>query len=82
MDSATRDMACGLGLILFLGIILLFLKSPMAEGFVSSNRCGVNQPCPGHLKCLNGFCAKTEPLPLFQKDPVPLLPPGGPAPYF
>jgi hypothetical protein len=84
MDAATRDMACALGLILFLGLLLLFLKSPMAEGFVSSGppRCGVNQPCSGHLKCINGFCAKTEPLPIVNKDPIPLLPPGGPAPYF
>lgn len=83
MDSATRDMACAFGLLLFLGILILFLKSPMMEGFTSDPlRCGVNQPCSGHLKCINGFCAKTDPIPLVNCAPVPLLPPGGPAPYF
>ncbi len=82
MDAATRDMACAFGLLLFLGLLILFLKSPMTEGFVSTSRCGVNQPCAGHLKCINGFCAKTDPIPLVDRAPVPLLPPGGPAPYF
>ena len=83
MDSGIRDMACAFGLLLFLGIIILFLKSPIAEGFAGgATRCGVNEPCSGHLKCINGFCAKTDPIPLVDRAPVPLLPPGGPAPYF
>jgi len=84
MDSATRDLACALGLLFVLGLLLVIIQSPMAEGFTSSGapRCGVNKPCPGHLKCVNGFCAKVDPIPLIDKEPVPLLPPGGPAPYF
>ncbi len=83
LDASTRDMACAFGLLLVLGLILLFLKSKMMEGFVRGPpRCGVNDPCPGHLKCINGFCASTEPLPIVEKEPVPLLPPVGPAPYF
>ena len=84
MDASTRDLACALGLLLVLGLLLLFLQTPLGEGFVSSGppRCGVNEPCPGHLKCINGFCAKVDPIPLVDSTPVPLLPPGGPAPYF
>ena len=83
MDAAKRDMACAFGLLLVLGLLLLFLQSPMAEGFLAGPpRCGVNQPCSGHLKCINGFCAKVDPIPLVDETPIPLLPPGSPAPYF
>jgi hypothetical protein len=56
----------------------------MCEGFASGQaaRCDVDSPCPGHLKCINGFCAKTEPVGVVEKEEVPLLPPGSPAPYF
>jgi len=56
----------------------------MCEGFSGSQavRCDVDSPCPGHLKCINGFCAKTEPVGIVERNEVPLLPPGSPAPYF
>ena len=44
--------------------------------------CGVNEPCSGHLKCVNGFCASTDPIEVKEANPVPLIPPGSPAPYF
>ena len=76
-----KDILCGLGVVVVLGLLLLLLGRPIAEGF-SDNRCDVQNPCPVGLKCLNGFCAKTDPLPVVETDPVPLLPAGGPAPYF
>jgi hypothetical protein len=56
----------------------------MCEGFSGGQaaRCDVDSPCPGHLKCINGFCAKTEPVGVVERDEVPLLPSGSPAPYF
>jgi hypothetical protein len=67
-----------------LGLLLLLLGKPISEGFASgSNRCDVDNPCPGSLKCVNGFCADTNRVPMVQEEePVPLLPPGAPAPYF
>ncbi len=76
-----KDIMCGLGLVLVLGLLLLLFRKPMSEGF-DDMRCDVDNPCAPGLKCLNGFCAKTDPLPIREKDPVPLLPAGGPAPYF
>jgi hypothetical protein len=67
------------------GLLVLFQGSAAAagiDGFVGSNRCDLDNPCAAGLKCLNGFCAKTTPLEIVESDPVPLLPPGGPAPYF
>jgi hypothetical protein len=77
-----RDIGCALALILVLGLLLLILGKPVSEGFTDAMRCDVDNPCSGHLKCLNGFCAKTDPRPIREKDPVTLLPPGAPAPYF
>ncbi len=77
-----RDIACALGLVLFLGALLLFFGKPVSEGFSNTFFCDVDNPCPGHLKCINGQCAKTDPRPIQNKDAVPLLPPGSPAPYF
>lgn len=56
----------------------------MCEGFSGSQaaRCDVDSPCPGHLKCINGFCAKTEPVGVVERNEVPVLPSGSPAPYF
>lgn len=82
MSKEYKDIACGLGIVLVLGLILLLLGRPIAEGFDNDGRCDVDNPCPGSLKCLNGFCAKTDPLPVKEADPIPLLPPGSPAPYF
>ena len=30
--------------------------------------CGVNNPCDLGLKCINGFCVKTERLRTYEKD--------------
>jgi hypothetical protein len=78
------EIGYALGLILALGLIIVLLRRHISEGFEGQEaiKCGINAPCPGHLKCLNGFCADTEPVPVKEASPVPLLPPGGPAPYF
>ena len=82
-EKDVKDIVCALSLILVLGLLLHFLGKPISEGFMDSAiRCDVDNPCPGPLKCLNGFCAKTDPVPIKDKNPVPLLPPGSPAPYF
>jgi hypothetical protein len=39
-----------------------------AEGFSDAIPCGVNSPCELGLKCINGFCAKTERLRVYEKD--------------
>ena len=82
MSKEYKDILCGLAVVLVLGFLLLLLRRPIAEGFENDLRCDVDNPCAPGLKCLNGFCAKTTPLPIHEKDPVPLLPAGGPAPYF
>jgi len=77
-----RDLACCLALILSLGLLLIIFRNQLEEGFESGPRCNVDTPCPGHLKCINGFCAKTETVGVVEKNEIPLLPPGSPAPYF
>jgi hypothetical protein len=80
-----NDIKRALLLIFGLGLLLLLLRGTIQEGFVSSDtiRCGVEDgPCPVELKCVNGFCAKTTPLPKVDKEPVTLLEPGQAAPYF
>ena len=77
-----KDLGYCLALILVLGLLLIFM-APACEGFESGppQRCGVDSPCEGHLKCINGFCAKTDPIGIKPSE-VPLLPSGSPAPYF
>ena len=83
MIANLKDIACALGLILFLGLLVVLLRRQISEGFSTDIlRCDVDNPCSGHLKCINGFCAKTDPKPVVEKNPIPLLPPGSPAPYF
>lgn len=79
-----KEIGYVLLVILVLGAALLFFSRQLEEGFTGDMiRCGVDHaPCPGHLKCINGFCAKTDPVPVKEEEPVPLLPPGSPAPYF
>ena len=79
-----KDIIYLLLLLLGLGFILHIMQYRDVEGFANSAppRCGVNMPCPNGLKCVNGFCAKTERLDIVDKNPVDLLPPGSPAPYF
>ena len=39
-------------------------------------RCGVGMAsCPDPTKCGNGFCIGTNPAPLVEKMPLPVLPP-------
>lgn len=77
-----NDIACALGLIFVLGLILVVLNKPLSEGFTNNAiACGLNHPCQHPYKCLNGFCAKTDPRALYEKNPVPVLPDGQPLPY-
>jgi hypothetical protein len=79
------DIKNALLLVFGLGLLLLILRGTLQEGFTSggSIRCGVEDgPCPVGLKCINGFCAKTDPLPKREKAPVDVLEPGMAAPYF
>jgi len=81
--SDWKDIGYVLVLIFILGLVLLLLRRQISEGFTTDViRCDLDSPCPGLLKCLNGFCAKTEPISKVETNPVPLLPPGSPAPYF
>lgn len=87
MTKDMNDIACVLGLILFLGLILIFIGKPIAEGFAANSDtipCGVDKgPCPGSLKCINGFCAKTAPADAWMNAPsIPMLPDGLAYPYF
>ena len=42
----------------------------------SATRCGVGiESCPDPTKCGNGFCIGTDPVPLVEKMPLPVLPP-------
>jgi hypothetical protein len=73
-----RDIANTLCLILGLGLILAvwsgrakvnsFGRLSSVEGFDDAIPCGVNNPCEVGLKCINGFCAKTERLRTYEKD--------------
>jgi len=78
------DIKYALLLMFVLGGLILLLKGTMNEGFASNAiRCGVEHgPCPVGLKCINGFCALTDPLPKMDKEPVDILEPGNAAPYF
>jgi hypothetical protein len=77
-----NDIGYTLLLIFVLGFVLVLLQKPLSEGFESqAQRCGVDLPCGGFLKCINGFCAKTETVPLHEKNPVELLDTGDQFPY-
>jgi hypothetical protein len=78
-----QDIGYALLLIFVLGLTLHIITPYMSEGFENSPPvCDVDTPCPGHLKCINGFCAKTERVEIKEKEPVELLSSGSPAPYF
>jgi hypothetical protein len=66
----TRDLVNTLLLILVLGLILVFAHSRLniMESFTDAVQCGVNVPCDVGLKCINGFCAKTERLRMYEQD--------------
>jgi len=79
--SDLSDLGCALAVIAVLGLLLLIFGKSVNEGFGSDTiPCGVDHaPCSVGLKCINGFCANTTPLPTHEVDPVPIL--DGPAPY-
>lgn len=81
-----NDVKGALVLIFVLGLLLVLLGKPLSEGFSTSSdaiACGVDKaPCPGLLKCVNGFCAITEPKRAYEETPVPLLPDGVALPYY
>lgn len=66
------DLTSTLFLILGLGLVLVLLNGRMRwvlEGFESEAvSCGVDTPCAVGLKCINGFCAQTERLRMYEKD--------------
>jgi hypothetical protein len=71
-----EDLISTLLLLLVLGVALVLLGGHMSfsgplswiEGFSDAVPCGVNNPCDLGLKCINGFCAKTERLRVYEKD--------------
>ena len=75
-----RDLGYCLALIFGLGLLLVLFRNQI-DGFESGPRCDVDNACPGHLKCINGFCAKTDPVGIVENE-IPILAPGSPAPYF
>lgn len=77
-----KDIGYALGLIFFLGLLLVIIGPYVSEGFEGPPICDVDTPCAGNLKCINGFCAKTDRVIIEEKEPVDILAPGAPAPYF
>ena len=72
-------------LLLFIGGLVFIYGRVSEEGFMNPSNpmfCDVDNPCSGHLKCINGQCAETTPRVVKEENPVELLPPGAPAPYF
>ena len=87
LSAEMKDIGQVLLLMFALGLLLVILRKPISEGFTSSgaSRCGMDfGPCEAGLKCVNGFCAQTEPKAAYDKEPVPLAPQGilSPLPYF
>ena len=87
LTNEMKDIGRVLLLMFALGLLLVILGKPISEGFASggSARCGVDlAPCDAGLKCINGFCAQTEPKAAYDKEPVRLAPQGilSPLPYF
>ena len=82
-QASVKDIGYALILIFVLGLLLHIITPFASEGFASGPPyCDVDTPCSGSLKCINGFCAKTDRVPIKEKEKVPLLAPGAPAPYF
>jgi hypothetical protein len=84
LSGQWKDLGYILILLFILGLVLVFLEKPISEGFGNQAiKCGVDMaPCAGHLKCVNGYCAETEPKAAHESNPVPLLPEGVPVPFF
>jgi hypothetical protein len=73
--------------LLIFGLVLVILKSRVVENFTTAAApnsnpiaCGVDlAPCPHPLKCINGYCKRSEPIQREDPNPVQLLP--EPNPY-
>jgi hypothetical protein len=81
MDDITNTLF----LILGLGLILVLLNGRLRwtmEGFDNPVSCGVDAPCEVGLKCINGFCAKTERLRMYEKDADNQAESSGPMPLY
>ena len=66
-----KDMTKTLILIMSLGLLLVLINGYFKgsiESFTDAVQCGANMPCDVGLKCINGFCAKTERLRMYDKD--------------
>ena len=66
-----KDMTKTLILIMSLGLLLVLIQGYFKgsiESFTDAVQCGANMPCDVGLKCINGFCAKTERLRMYDKD--------------
>jgi len=65
-----EDLISTLLLLFVLGAALVVFGGHISwiEGFNDAIPCGVNNPCDVGLKCINGFCAKTERLRVYEKD--------------
>jgi len=67
------DLTSTLLLIFSLGLLLVLINGrlrPTLESFTGGEAipCGVDTPCDVGLKCINGFCAKTERLRVYEKE--------------
>jgi hypothetical protein len=51
------------------------VNEPFQSPPLSARRCGVDMlSCTNTTKCGNGFCISTDPAPLVNKYPLPVLP--------
>ena len=80
------DIIYTLLLIFVLGLSLVIVHGlSVNDRFTSTGaiHCGVNNPCALGLKCINGFCAKTERLRAYENDADNQAEssPGSPAPF-
>jgi len=51
------------------------VSEPFQMPPLKSRRCGVDMlSCMNTTKCGNGFCIETDPVPLIEKNPLPVLP--------
>jgi hypothetical protein len=77
MATLSQDFQIVLLVLGVIGVLLLLLRSPQIQGFANlqgPRECGVDMPpCSVGQKCINGWCRKTNPIPVHDPSPVPLL---------
>ena len=79
------DLRSTLFLIFGLGLVLVLLNGRLRwtmEGFDNPISCNADSPCDVGLKCINGFCAKTERLRMYEKDADNEAESSGPMPLY